>query len=281
MERKSSSLCLKFCGLPWRLLVIIFLTTLFFAAFLYLSYEGYVDAFLEWVKGIKNWGYLVIVAAFTLLGLPFVPGGYTIFGLAAGFLFQDELIFAILAVTLGTFLGSVLGFWVTRVVLKEWFQKMISKKPKLSIFLRAMESHGFKLVLFTRMAPIPFGVQNGLFSISEISFVSFIVATLIGVTPEIVMLVWTGKTVSSISEIAKGQDLSDGQYAMLGLEVFVCFVLVVAIAIFSRQAMREVNRQQMKENLLSGIDNVEDSTSDSDGFEMTVRITTTDEDLVP
>lgn len=72
---------------------------------------------------------------------------------------------ASVTVLIGTITGSVLGFWSCRVLLKEWFQRKISESPTLQAFMQTMESKGFYLILIMRMAPIPFGVQNGLFSV--------------------------------------------------------------------------------------------------------------------
>lgn len=72
---------------------------------------------------------------------------------------------ASVTVLIGTITGSVLGFWSCRVLLKEWFQRKINESPTLQAFMQTMESKGFYLILIMRMAPIPFGVQNGLFSV--------------------------------------------------------------------------------------------------------------------
>jgi len=217
----------------------------FLILFLWFCYSGAMEAFLSWVESIGEWGYLVIILLFMFNGLPFVPTGYSIFGLSAGFIYPDHFLKASLAVGIGTFLGSCLGFWVTRLVFKEWVQQRIAKKPTLQAFILAMEKLGFKLVLMMRMAPIPFGIQNGLFSVSNIPFDSFIVATILGVTPEILMLVFAGRTMASISEIATGRyHLSFEQYLILGVEVMITIFLLAAIGYFSRKAMREVKFKQ-------------------------------------
>lgn len=70
-----------------------------------------------------------------------------------------------MTVLIGTITGSILGFWSCRVLCKGWFQRKINESPTLQAFMHTMESKGFYLILIMRMAPIPFGVQNGLFSV--------------------------------------------------------------------------------------------------------------------
>jgi uncharacterized membrane protein YdjX (TVP38/TMEM64 family) len=136
---------------------------------------------------------------------------------------------ASVTVLIGTITGSILGFWSCRVLCKGWFQRKINESPTLQAFMHTMESKGFYLILIMRMAPIPFGVQNGLFSVStttmlssrtmyvhrlthcgcglqvsNVSVMSFSVATIVGLVPEILMLVYMGTTMADLTSIATG-----------------------------------------------------------------------------
>ncbi len=143
---------------------------------------------------------------------------------------------ASVTVLIGTITGSILGFWSCRVLCKGWFQRKINESPTLQAFMHTMESKGFYLILIMRMAPIPFGVQNGLFSVlppvsfhhtthtrtrththtqpcshtlcgaqvSNVSVLSFSVATIVGLVPEILMLVYMGTTMADLTSIATG-----------------------------------------------------------------------------
>jgi uncharacterized membrane protein YdjX (TVP38/TMEM64 family) len=190
--------------------------------FYWFSAKGYLAIFLEWVKDIGYWGNLLFVVAFTLTGLPFMLIGYTPLGLAAGFIYgQDGPILGILnasvTVLIGTITGSIVGFWSCRVLCKSWFQRKINESPTLQAFMHTMESKGFYLILIMRMAPIPFGVQNGLFSVSNVSVLSFSVATIVGLVPEILMLVYMGTTMADRSRLLRAIDGegADGAFPFL------------------------------------------------------------------
>ena len=67
-------------------------------------------------------------------------------------------------------LGSALGFYVTRTLLKEWVKEYVESRPLLMVqlkesyliinfqflkaFMKTMETHGFKLIVIMRMAPV-------------------------------------------------------------------------------------------------------------------------------
>lgn len=190
-------------------------------------------------------------------------------GLAAGFIYSKYgpvwgIINATVTVSLGTVGGSLLGFWSCRKLFKGWFQEKVNQSPTLHAFMSIIESHGFKLVLIMRMAPIPFGVQNGLFSISNISGLSFSLATFIGVFPEIVMLVYMGTTMRDLSEIASGDfKLDTTQKIMLGLEIGMSVLLCALLFYLSRKAMKKVKEKEREHALRinTGLEDLEEPSS--------------------
>jgi len=88
--------------------------------------------------------------------------------LAAGFIY--DIFPAVTTVLIGTMLGSALGFYVTRTLLKEWVKEYVESRPLLMVqlkesyliinfqflkaFMKTMETHGFKLIVIMRMAPV-------------------------------------------------------------------------------------------------------------------------------
>ncbi|KAL6053525.1 SNARE associated Golgi protein [Balamuthia mandrillaris] len=240
--------CLRWDCSTWvRLFLISFFTAGGVGLFTWLTYSGRLEIFLTWVESIGIWGHLIFVVSFCVTGLPFAIFGYTPLALAAGYLYGP---YAIITVSVGTLLGSVVGFWTCRTVMYSWFHRKIKNSPTLTAFLTVMESHGFKLILIMRMSPISFGVQNGLFSLSSISGFSFLLATVIGVFPEILMLVYMGSTMRDLASIATG-DYKFGtmQKVMLAVEITLSVTLCIALFFFSRKAMRQVRAQQRKDAL--------------------------------
>ena len=61
------------------------------------------------------------------------PSNDSILALAAGFIY--DIFPAVTTVLIGTMLGSALGFYVTRTLLKEWVKEYVESRPLLMVQL--------------------------------------------------------------------------------------------------------------------------------------------------
>jgi len=74
-----------------------------------------------------------------------------------------------------------------------------------------VENNAWKITLITRLLPFPFGLVNGLFALSSISFPVFLVGSFIGLLPFQLMWTYFGTTLRSIAEAVNG-DLPFGMW---------------------------------------------------------------------
>jgi uncharacterized membrane protein YdjX (TVP38/TMEM64 family) len=66
---------------------------------------------------------------------------------------------------------------------------------------------GFKIVLLTRLSPLfPFTLLNYAFSLTRVSFRSYVLASWLGMMPGTLMYVYLGTTLQSVTEILTGSD---------------------------------------------------------------------------
>ena len=110
---------------------------------------------------------LLFVISFTLVSFPLM-WGYIFFNLAAGYLygFGMGLIVVIFSVTI--------GLTVSHIVCKKYFSACVmnvlkrrSNFDQVEAILQVIDgSSGLKVITLTRLTPIPFGFQNGLFAVS-------------------------------------------------------------------------------------------------------------------
>lgn len=216
-----------------------------------LLYTGEFNVIVEFIRSLGWLGNIVIIVAVTIIGLP-IPIGYTPLGIISGYLYG--ILWGSLTMLVGTLLGSAFGYWVTRVLFRQWYLRRIENSPYLLAFMRTIEKKGFLFVLLTRMAPIPFGVQNSLFSVVDIhacgiqsTFFWFMLATIVGVTPEIVALVYSGSTLGQLESLVSGTHWKAQDYAILALQIGVTVILLVALCFLSREAVRQVRKQRQEE----------------------------------
>ena len=109
------------------------------------------------------------VVSFTVVSFP-IMWGYVFFNLAAGYLFGFKMGLAVVMFSV------TIGLTVAHVVCKKYFSTCVmnllrrrSNFDQIEAILQVIDgSSGLKVIALTRLTPIPFGFQNGLFAVSNV-----------------------------------------------------------------------------------------------------------------
>ena len=127
--------------------------------------RGYLSQLLNWLENLPLiCSFSVFVLLFTIISFPF-GFGYIILNMAAGYLYGMLRGQAVVSVSVA--IGFTIGFVVCRCCMREWAGQYIASSPALLAMTKVVEGpHGFKVILLTRLTPIPFGLQNALFAVS-------------------------------------------------------------------------------------------------------------------
>ena len=113
---------------------------------------------LPWLESL-----LVFIFLFTLVSFPF-GFGYIILNLMAGYLYG--VVKGQIVVVVSVAVGFTISFLLCRVWLQEYARRIITSHA-LQAIMRVVEGKsGMKVILLTRLTPIPFGLQNVLFAVS-------------------------------------------------------------------------------------------------------------------
>jgi uncharacterized membrane protein YdjX (TVP38/TMEM64 family) len=156
-------------------------------------------------------GFMAIYIAQTALSLP----GAAVFSLAAGAIFGSVMgtVYANIAATI----GATLAFLITRYLLRDAIQNRFS--TKLEALNRELEARGFNYLLFLRLVPLfPFFLINLAAGMTRLPLRTFVLGTMIGITPGGFVYVNAGAslaTITSLSDIASPRVL--GSFTLLGL----------------------------------------------------------------
>ncbi|SPF32830.1 conserved membrane hypothetical protein [Candidatus Desulfosporosinus infrequens] len=90
----------------------------------------------------------------------------------------------------GSLLGATLGFWLARTLGQTWVQPKVAKLGKWGALLRG---NSFTVVFLSRLIPVlPSAAVNYASGLSQMTFLSFLLATLLGKTPMIIWESWVG-----------------------------------------------------------------------------------------
>ena len=183
---------------------------------------------LQWIESFRLWA-----AQFGILGI-FMYGG--VFGLMvilmlpclpltvlAGFTFGMGG--GMVAVYTGITISAAFGFLFARYIARGAVAEQIERHPRFKAIDGAIAKEGWKIVGLLRMCPVPLGLTNYLYGLTAIPFWRYMAATLVGLLPPNLLLVYLG---------AFGKRTVEGprdplEYALGGLALvaLVCVVIVL------------------------------------------------------
>ena len=133
-------------------------------------------------------------------------------------------------------LAATTAFLIGRYLARDRVAKMAENNDKLRALDKAVSEEGWKVVGLMRLSPVfPFGLQNYLFSVTDIPLLPFVLATAIGIMPGTALYVYIGSL---------GQSGGDGgvlQWVLLGAGLIATFAVVWLITKKAREALEQMN----------------------------------------
>ena len=149
----------------------------------------------EWIEGFRLWiidlgwvGVLAFVLAYIVLTV--VLGPATALTLTAGLAYGFWGFF--LVVVSATLAASV-AFLLGRYLAHQRVLDMIERDSRMKSLQQAFSDEGWRVVVLLRLSPlIPYGMQNYLFSVTNIGFLPYVIATVIGIMPATALYVYIG-----------------------------------------------------------------------------------------
>ncbi|MGH7194011.1 MAG: TVP38/TMEM64 family protein, partial [Candidatus Saccharimonadales bacterium] len=171
------------------------------AAAYWLPVGPYLQALLEWIRGMGAWGPVVLAIAYVIATVCFVPG--SVMTLGAGFLFG--VVMGALTVSLASVAGASAAFWLGRTIARGWVQQRFAADPRFQALDRVIGREGFKVVLLVRLSPvIPFTAINYALGLTNISYRDFLLASWIGMLPGTILYAYLGSTLHSLADLSRG-----------------------------------------------------------------------------
>ncbi len=164
--------------------------------------DYYLASVLDWTHSLGGWGLIVVAAVYVLACLLLLPG--SILTLVTGFLFGVPV--GVLTASIGANFGACAAFFVGRTVARDRIARKIADNPKFVAFDAAVGKDGFRIVLLLRLSLVfPFNILNYALGLTKVSFRDYALATLIGMLPETLMLVYLGSVAKSLAASVTGQ----------------------------------------------------------------------------
>lgn len=136
-----------------------------FLFFVILMCKTYVKALLMWLSYQDTvLVYFLFIVLFTLVSFPFL-WGYMLLVLSSGYLFG--MLHGLVTVVLSANIGVALAHYSIRAFHRKYPICKLEKSEHAQAVLRVIGGpQAMKIVLFCRLSPIPFGLQNTIFAVS-------------------------------------------------------------------------------------------------------------------
>ncbi len=180
---------------------------------------------LAWAEQLGPWGPAALGAMCVVAAVLLLPGSVLTIG--TGFLYGVPLGF--LVVWIGDLLGACIAFGIGRTVVREWVMRRMAGNEKFIALDEAVGEHGFKIVFLTRLSPVfPFGLLNYSFGASRVSCRQYVLGSLLGLIPGIVLYVYIGASLRSLAMATEGELPADSP---LVHRVFFWFGLAATITL--------------------------------------------------
>ncbi|KAH8370550.1 hypothetical protein KR093_004006, partial [Drosophila rubida] len=200
--------------------------------------RNYAKELLFWIETQNAWLIFVIfMALFTLVSFPIVVG-YLVLLITAGYLFGCWRGWLIVI------LGANSGIAIAHATIRGFrhrisVHKLIKNETGRAILRVISGPKAFRVVLFTRLTPIPFGLQNVIFGISSIKARDYHLATFLGLLPAQTINVYLGSTLRSMHEVLNDNDTKLTGYISFVFEVICGVALMFWVVQKARKELSE------------------------------------------
>lgn len=197
-----------------------------------LPVREWIEGFQGWITGLGALGIAVFVALYVAVTVVLGPAWALtlVAGLAYG-------LWGIPLVVGSATLAACLAFLIGRHLARERVKKLVDDSGKLTALNRAVGKEGWKVVGLMRLSPVfPFGLQNYLFGVTEVGFVPYALATLVGIVPGTALYVYIG-TLGNVG----GEGGGPFRWALLVAGLIATFAVVWLVTKRARAELAELD----------------------------------------
>jgi len=224
-----------------KIALLVLVVAVLFAGFLFLPIREWFVHFERHVHSLGAIGPVVVVLAYILFTVLFIPGSAltigsgTLFGLPTGFL----------VVLLGANLGALASFLLARTFLREKVAQWAAANAKFRSLDQAIGKQGFKMVLLTRLSPVfPFVLLNYFLGLTAVRSGSYVMANLIGMLPATFLFVYIGAAARDALTVQTTSSADFYQQILKYVGLLATVAVVIVVTRIARKALREAEQAQ-------------------------------------
>ncbi|KAJ2943565.1 hypothetical protein O0L34_g16674 [Tuta absoluta] len=220
-------------GYLFNIIVIILLLTCIVLVLYF--FKEYLKTILFWVDSQDpKIIFLLFMGLFLIVSFP-VTIGYLVLIITSGYLFG--IVKGMGTVLVSANFGVAVAHYTLRAMRDYLPLDRLLKNETARALLKVISGpQAFKIVFFARLTPIPFGLQNTIFAVSDVQGCGYHIATLLGLLPAQVINVYLGSTLRSMQDVLHGESHVTG-YIVFAVQIAIGITLMVWVVQKARKEL--------------------------------------------
>lgn len=139
-----------------------------------------IDRMDAWFDGFGIWAPVVFILLWIAACVLFLPG--LPISIAGGLVFGA--VWGTVYTTIGANLGAAAAFLIGRYVARSMVEQRMTANARLRRIDQGVKRHGWRMLMITRLVPIfPFNIQNFVYGLTDISFGTYVLVSLVCMLP--------------------------------------------------------------------------------------------------
>lgn len=227
-----------------RLLLLFVVVTIFIIASTLVDLEQAFSQTRTWFESLGWAGPVLFALIYGGLGALVAPTG--LIAIIGGALFG--LVVGCLAVLGGALLAANAGFICGRWLARDWITRRLNGNRKAQQIEAAVAQRGFWITVLIRLSPaVPFNLTSYVLGASQIRWLTFMLASVIGMLPIKLLLVWLGANGQELLSATNPGEWGAQEWGLYGGGSLVTVVVVALIGWIITRALKQVLREAEQE----------------------------------
>ncbi|RNA07774.1 Transmembrane 64 [Brachionus plicatilis] len=182
--------------------------------------------------------HLILIFLFICVSLP-ILWGHMVCILICSYVFS--FFYGFILVSVYSTFGMVVAYFACRFAFYDCAHQRVKNIAYLQAINTLLESkeRGFQIILLCRLMPLPFGLANTLFSVTDVDFKKYMTASIIGLMPSELILCYMGSTLKSMSDVLVNEKTAKTAYLVFVAQLFIAVGVLYYIL---RAAKKEINK---------------------------------------
>ena len=195
--------------------------------------------------------HIILLLLFICVSLP-ILWGYIVCVLICAYVYS--FVYGFMLVVLYSTIGMTCSFFICRYMFYECAHQRVQSIPYLKAISAVIESNdkGIQIIFLSRLMPIPFGLANTVFAVTDVRLRNYLLSSVVGLIPSHLILCYLGSTLKSMTDVLINDNTAKTAYLVFIVQLIIAVLVMYYILKASRNEFNkhldENNKMKMTAN---------------------------------